>query len=459
MPSYRPPIALLSFLVAAPWFAACQSDSAGDPPVDDPADAAVPSRCTEPSGAGTEHSGTLGADEIWTAAGSPHVIRTNLHVPTGVTLTLEPCAVVRIEGGLGILVEGAMAAEGAAGQPIRIERADSATAWTSIETRTGSSLRLAYATVAGGGEPNGGRLTQFGMLQIRGDVQQPAEPSFFVDHVVLEDSASIGVWLSGGAGFAPGSKELTITKSAGFPMAVWSRAIWTLPPSGSFTGNAIDEIWLPADRDAIMEDTTLRDLGVPYRVGGLTGGKSLGVSGRDGDVALLTIEPGVTLRFEPEVVLEIPASSTQPDGKPEGALHAVGTAGQPIVFTSALETPAAGSWVGIVFEGAPDPRNRMEYTTIAYAGAHSGYSSFDCPSPANEGFRNAGAILFAGGEPGGFIRNSTIDSSAGDGIVRGWTGEPIDMLATNTFTDVARCNQTFPKPKQGQCPDPAPCPK
>ncbi len=57
------------------------------------------------------------------------------------------------------------------------------------------------------------------------------------------------------------------------------------------------------------------------------------------------------------------------------------------------------------------------------------------------------------------MTNTTIDSSAGEGIVRGWTGDPVELLATNTFTNIARCNQTFPKPSMGVCPAPAPCPK
>ncbi|MBX3230285.1 MAG: hypothetical protein KIT84_03875 [Labilithrix sp.] len=44
-------------------------------------------------------------------------------------------------------------------------------------------------------------------------------------------------------------------------------------------------------------------------------------------------------------------------------------------------------------------------------------------------------------------------------FVRGWTGEAVDFLATNTFVGVSRCWQTFPRPAAGSCPDPPPCPK
>jgi hypothetical protein len=143
-----------------------------------------------------------------------------------------------------------------------------------------------------------------------------------------------------------------------------------------------------------------------------------------------------------------------------GALRAEGTADNPIVFTSAAPTPAAGDWVGIVIEGTPDPRDVITHARISHAGGASQISSFDCQSPLNPGFANEGAILIVGGQPAAaFVTNTTMDSSAGDGIVRGWTGTLVDFLATNTFTSVARCNQTFPKPDVGACPDPAPCPK
>jgi hypothetical protein len=74
-------------------------------------------------------------------------------------------------------------------------------------------------------------------------------------------------------------------------------------------------------------------------------------------------------------------------------------------------------------------------------------------------FANEGGIVLFGGKPAGaFVTNTTIDSSAGDGIVRGWSGDAIDFAPTNTFTNIARCKQTLPKPAVGACPAPAECP-
>lgn len=437
-------------------FVACSDDPtpASTPPPSATTDldgGRPPSTCTPPTGAGTTHEATPTADETWTAAASPHIVTASLSLPAGRTITVEPCAVVQMKSGAGMIVEGKLLAIGAADKPIRFERGDATAAWGTIEAREGSELRFAYASIEGGGKPNGSAPTSVGALDIRGD-----QDSLFVDNVVVKGSESLGILVREGGGFAPGSKDLAITGGASFPISIWGRAAGGLP-SGLYSGNAVDEIILPAigGRDDITKDTKLADLGVPYRIGGPTGGKSLTVAG-SGSVPLLTIAAGVRLRFDKEVRLAIDANSDVA----AGALRVEGTADKPVVFESAAPTPAAGDWVGIVIEGKPDPRDAIAHAVIKHAGGASQISSFDCPSPMNSGFANEGAIVIAGGEPASaFVTNTTIDGSAGDGIVRGWTGEPVDLLPTNTFTNVARCNQTYPKPSAGTCPDPAPCPR
>ncbi|MDB4938318.1 MAG: hypothetical protein JWP87_5290 [Labilithrix sp.] len=458
---------LLSLVFVTPLFEGCESNDTSTTQVDagtgtfeaggggTDADV-VPSTCAAATGAGTKHDQSPTADETWTAATSPHVVGASLSIPAGRTITVEPCAVVQIKGAVGMVVEGKLLAEGAADRPIRVERGDASTAWTSIEARKGSELRFAHVTLDGGGNPNGGQPTQLGALDIRGDQDAATQPILFVDHVTVKGSQSLGVLVREGGGFAPGSKELSISGGASFPISIWARAAGTLP-SGTYTGNATDEIILPAlgGPDDVKEDTTFAARGVPYRIGGPTGGKVLTVGGT-GSIPLLTIEPGVTLRFEKGARIDVDSAS----GVATGALRAEGTADKPIVLTSAAATPAAGDWVGVVIEGTPDARDEIAHAKISFAGGASQISSFDCPSPMNSGFANEGAILVVGGQPAtAFVTNTVIDSSAGDGIVRGWTGDVVDLLATNTFTNVTRCNQTFPKPNVGACPVPAPCPK
>lgn len=46
--------------------------------------------------AATHHSGTIGSDETWTLAGSPHIIDSITSV-TGATLTIEPGVEVKFD--------------------------------------------------------------------------------------------------------------------------------------------------------------------------------------------------------------------------------------------------------------------------------------------------------------------------------------------------------------------------
>ena len=421
-------------------------------------DAAAPSTCGPVTGDGTKHSGNLeSAQETWTAAGSPHVIDFSLTIREGESLTIEPCAVVRIQKNMGILVEGTLAAEGTATSPITIERAVESDPWRNIETRKGASLRLAHVTIAGGGDLDTDRLDTTAMLDVRGDQDLP-QGNVHVDHVTLTGSGSVGLILREGGALSATSTELTITGSANAPVRSWANLAGSIP-SGRYTGNGNDEILIDGltNRDAIEQDMTLANRGVPYHV--------LGAEVRVGDTsadgrpkATLTIEAGVTIRFAKDSRLAIDAYTTDKPGA--GVLRAIGTATQPIVFTSAEAAPAPGSWVGLTFKGTPDPNNRIEHAKIAYAGGTSGISSYDCFNPSKDSASNYGAIIFHGGQPAsGFVTNTSFEDSAGDGIVRGWTGDLVDFLATNTFAGIALCNQSYPKPAAATCPANPPCPK
>ena len=40
----------------------------------------------------------------------------------------------------------------------------------------------------------------------------------------------------------------------------------------------------------------------------------------------------------------------------------------------------------------------------------------------------------------------------------GWVGAAVDFAPTNTFTNIARCEQTLPRPMSMPCPASPPCP-
>lgn len=452
-------------LVPAVGLAACESDApSGSGPGSDAGsvpDGDAPSKCVAPTGEGTAHASSALAsdDEVWTAAGSPHVVTFPFTVRAGQKLTIEPCAVVRLEAKMSVLVDGELIAEGAADQRISFERAG-AEAWEYIRVSDTGRARFAYASLAGGGHVSTSAPDATATLYVDGDPQSPTgvQPLVRVDHVTIEGSQSLGVLLTENGAFTDDSRDLTVTGSGSAPVRLWVRAASSLP-TGTYSGNQDDQILLETGghgNAAVVGEVTLRERGLAYHV--ISPPLRVGSPGDDRTAGTLVVEPGVTVRFQPGSGVNVDAYTTSESAT--GTLRAIGTADKPIVFTSDSATPAPGDWVGITFKGTPSPNNRIEHATIAYAGGDFGISSYDCfVTPDERGNSNHAAVIVFGNRPAAsFVAHSRIEHSAQDGIVRGWSGEEVDFLATNEFVGISRCKQTFPKPAAGSCPSPPPCP-
>lgn len=434
--------------------------AACEPPAGHPADTAdtadsgladpVEAECPAPTSGPTEHQDG-GTDQVWTADAGPHVIPYDLSVHAAIRI--EPCAVVRIAGGVTVSVfaDGSLEADGTEQEPVLVERADRDEAWVSLRS-LGGALSLVHTRIEGGGAPQSGAA----------DVEAMIEPDarIHVEHVVLAGSASQGLALGAGGAFTPDSTDLVIEGSAGFPLRIGPTALGTVP-DGAYTGNGTDEILVPSNAvtDVITEDVTIHDRGVPYRIGDALGAGELRVGlGQGGPAAVLTIEPGVELRFVEGGLLSIehyvgPEPAT-------GALVAVGTADRPIVFTSASASPAAGDWYGIRLGGGTiDGRTEISFARVAYAGRASSSGSSSCPTTPEDSINDAAIRIL--GDPGvrQFVRDTAIEHSASHGIDRGWTTTyPLDFVPTNAFDHVPACLQTWPANPTAPCPVPPPCP-
>lgn len=451
---------------------ACESETTSTP---EPADAGTfdvpesPSSdsgpaidCPAPTKGPTVHKGDVQDGEVWTADASPHIVESDVNVRDGAKLTIEPCARVQLAKGTHIRVAfpgtpnvgGTLVAEGTAEHPIWFEPRD-AEPWASIYVHAPGTARLAHVTLSGGG---GGDFEDGATIDVLGDAVLPADPLLFVDHVTIEKSAGTGVWMQRGATFIEGSKDLTIRASGSdefpFPIQIEEHAIDALP-TGSYTGNKVDEILLRTAGygvagGGLTVDATLHDRGVPYRMGRTHLDDFIVGRADEGPPATLTIEPGVTLRFEKQTALKIQTFVS--DQPARAAIRAIGTADKPIVFTSASPTPAAGDWRGLWFGGVPLDTNKLEHVRIEYAGYDCGCTLVTC-SQATE---SEGAIVFTRQPPSAFVTNSVFKAIAGHGITQGFDGELVNFRPTNTFEDVAGCPQTLPRAPGGSCPEPKP---
>lgn len=438
--------------------AACDEDEPinmlPDAPVPDAPVDAPPRACITPTGAGTVHNTNIATAETWTEAASPHIIMNDTTVAAAITI--EACAVVRIAGGKTVTINttGSITANGLVGLPVTIERLETATAYGPIRA-IGGVLSLTHTNVKGGGNPLG--APALGATIIMNRSLSATTGSMHMDTVDIADSASQGVAMSGAAGFDASSQALTIHGSTG-------RAILSSPnllgsiPTGTYTGNTINEVMIDTSGGQITTTQTLHDRGIPYIVDD-EANTSLDVVSFTATPAVLTIEPGVVLKFHPGSRLRIDTTggNTNPA---KGALIAVGTAAKPIVFTSVAATPAAGDWQGITFSGLLNAATRMDFTRVEYAGGPTATGSGSCPYPGRVGQNDAAIRIFGTPAPvQQFITNTTILASARDGIDRGWTLDGlVDFLPTNTFTGVAECDQSFPRQTSTICPTTPPCP-
>lgn len=456
-----------SVMIVALSACACGSPTVPDPPTPTPTPRpTMPASCAAPTGGGTDHSGSIGASEAWTAAASPHRIATDVTVSSAATLTLEACTIVELAPGASLRVDGKLVARGALGRPVVLLARDAQSPWRALDVR-GGQLDLEYTRVADGGLPEAGDPELSAMVMVRGPSARQVlpEPVVRMVEVQLEGSASVGLQLVDSAAFRDDSRRLTITRSALHPLALEPLAAGSVPPASSYSGNGADVVEVVRKQLAVPGTdvrVTLKRLDVPYRLGAKADPNPALILGNLGEPtpATLTIEAGTVLRVRPGFRLDV----VGPGPALSGSLVAVGTAQDPIVFTSDTTTPVAGDWVGLFFRGLPRADTRLEHVVVEYAGnSMTSIRGSGCGTPpAPDMAQNMGAIVvLSGAAPErAFVTESTIRHSASNGVDRAYRDDrEVDFVATNTVEQVAYCTQTTPRDAGNGCPNPVPCPR
>ena len=434
-------------------------DAGSDVSTDVGTDAIVePDTCPAPTGEPVNHSGFIEANETWSAG--VHTVSSTVMVRAGVTLTLEPCAVVQLAADQSIAVDDEdahLVARGVAGQPIRFERLDPNAAWGSLNVFAPGTIELSWVTIDGGGttaaDPRSAELVG-ASLAGRNQTGTPFD-TVFVDHVTITRSAGLGVLLDS-TGFASGSTNLTVT-GAGLNPVYLGAAYATHLPSLSLNGNGDDRVLLQSagaavydSSEPVLGEATLPDPGVPYLVGieGTHPSIIVGDSRAESPSATLTIEPGVELHFQggdtTSAGVLVRGKSSGPEWVEQGALIAVGTADQPIVMRSAEATPAPGDWQGLYFQYVVSTRTALEHVQVFDAGGESSTTGVCVASVGASTFdADCSVVLFLEVQPAAsFILNSLFSNGNGCGIYRGWRGDAIDFESSNTFTSLSGCSQS-----------------
>ena len=154
--------------------------------------------------AGDDVGGDITTDTTWTLAGSPWVIRTNVTVFDGVTLTIEPGVTVYVVASTSLRVYGTLLAEGTEALPITFGRQTPESAWGMVQVGGGTvagdsnGSRISYATFDGGGAASLGHMLYF------------LGTGATLDHLTVRNSASVGLQGQG----LPTGATLSISNSS-----------------------------------------------------------------------------------------------------------------------------------------------------------------------------------------------------------------------------------------------------
>jgi len=417
--------------------------------------------CAEPAGPGVDHTGDITADETWRAADGPHRIASNVRVLA--TVTVEACAkVVASEG--GAITVGTVDRVGklvAAGtrtpdklSPVRFVAADAAKSWGAIIVDAKGTTDLSYTVIADADAPGmqqngGGALRVYGASSTSTGGTPAITPSTKIEWLLIDNSRGAGANMLRYAGFAEGSHGLAVRGSKSDPVRIEIGAVSAIPTGIVLSGNAHDEIGVTETWSGTLSHTFL-DRGYPYRILHAIYLQPV----LDGAPAVMTVEPGVTLRFTTDAgVGGVYVGTTE---QRQGQIVAKGTAAKPIRFTSAKDAPAPGDWLGVYFRYYPTSGQVFEHVTFEYAGATSGANGFGCGPKDNDA-----TMLILGARPAeSWVRNSTFRNGAGGaGIVSGWVSDEPgpDFKATNTFESMPACSVSRWKTVANGCgtnPDP-----
>jgi len=360
------------------------------------ADQTMLSRATVPLG--TIVGGDITTDTTWTKAGSPYTATSDVSIAAGATLTVEPGVEVRFAGFTGLWVQGTLKATGTAAQPITftsVLTTPAPGAWRGLTVDTSSaSAQLDYVTIEYGGDGRPGNVYIYDSAVVT------------VTHSTIRNGSQDGVYAySGGVAHISNSR---ITGNAGYALQYLDGSVDPQLSNLTVTGNGIDAIVFGTGD--LTGARVWKNLGIPYIM--------LGDQNIPGG-ATLTVEPGVEVRFGNFAGLWV-----------RGTLKAMGTAAQPITFTTVLTTPLPGAWRGLTVD-ASSASAQLDYVTIEYGGdgrpgnVYVYYGGQASISHSKLTYSSSAGLYAGSGGTGVSIEFSQIISNTDYGV---WNDNPEDVL-------------------------------
>ena len=320
----------------------------------------------------TDVGGEIAADTTWTLAGSPYILTSDVVITTGVTLTVEPGVVVMGQGSIELRVLGHLEAIGTATEPITFtSSSDSGPRQWSGLVFDGGTGDLRHVTVRYGGDSNniGLRSNITARNVLTGEVH--IESSRVLSESCTSSCTDYGMYVSNSqvvvsdtlisgngdtyrdyALYVTGASTiLTVTGSTFQDNIDWAARMeashlhQVQMTDNTFSGNGKDRVLIIGGS---MEDRA-----------SLTFQNGLEGYELEGD---LTVPNGVTLTIEPGVVVMGQGGTGL---KVLGHLEAIGTATEPITFTSSADS-GSYQWSGLIFDGGTGD---LRHVTVRYGGS------------------------------------------------------------------------------------------
>ncbi|WP_395846596.1 Ig-like domain-containing protein [Cystobacter fuscus] len=342
----------------------------------------------------TLHATPITADETWRVADNPHLVRGQLTVDNGATLTLEAGVDVRFEQDAELRIrDGELQAPGTAQAPIQLSAYTAATpgSWRGVVLATDKGVSaLSHVTLSHCGQASG----EGACLA----VLNKAAP--VLQDVTVRGSGGAGVKVAEEGGFGAESARLKVTDSAGYAVRLDANQVSTLPAECTFTGNVRDAIEITGN---VLRTQTWTPRCGAYVLNGV-----INVEGPDQDTNItLTLSAGTELRFGANAEFNVGFNGKMANVMVEGSATA------PIRFTADSDNPMPGHWRGVHIAYWRVP-SRITHAIFEYAGAGDHSLELDGRGNLNlYGSRNV---------PTPVVSNVILQKSSGPGLYVGHVG-------------------------------------
>ena len=286
----------------------------------------------------------LTSDATMADAGTPYLFTSYTRIYNNATLTIQPGAELQFELNRYLYVgnssdsTGTLIAKGTADEPITFTgSSDAPWSYLYFGDYTGEGSILSHCIIENGGSSTG-------MVRVN------ATENLTIEYCTFKNSKTSGLYLTSDG--VPTLRENSYENNGTYPIHVdTAESLSAIDAASTYTGDNDNRILV--DDLNLTSDATMADAGTPYLFTSYT---------RIYNNVTLTIQPGAELQFELNRYLYVGNSSDS-----TGTLIAEGTADEPITFTSAQATPAAGDWGGIYlysYDGGSSLLNAIiEYAT------------------------------------------------------------------------------------------------